>query len=961
MQRTQFLQIVVIALLGFALTTSNARAQEEKKDWLLDPVQYVADVQFDSEKNELKLTNGLVERRILLAPNAVSVSLRNLVSGEEMIRALSPEARVTIDGESYPVGGIDGGAPVANYWREEWAKNSKVLPNAYSYQRYEVGDIEERFEYLPRPEWLSRDVVWPPKGKRVTMFYMPPKVHLPVTAGDKLFEESFHEKVDQNWRVRVGQNAARASVENEGKPGEIYTPPEVCAYYERDWIDDAASVSVTLDVGDDDVTNSWGPGLAFVFGNHEKGENERVVSVVARPNSRQFELCVDGRETLIGSFEREKDVTFTVRIQKNEISSEAPYALLIDALADDGKKTDIGRVEVPSLPSVFRVGRVGKGGYGKDYPNAEDSNYKRAHLKNVAFYGPVPEERLNDECLLPNIEVRYEIYDGAPLISKRIAVRYPENALDKTFCVDRFVNEELRLVEPESVVDDYTPCVPYNLFLMSDYVYGGMKSSGLYQNEAFRLKVDKDYPTQVNYARKTLCLLECAPEIGPAQIVDKQRDFVSNTIYEVLLDNYDRERRGLAQRRVMRILAPWTAENPLMFHKVKSSPNDVIEGIEQCKETGFEVLIMSFGSGFNMESKDEGYRDTYRKLSEKAKEANVALGGYSLTSSRGAAVKSDNVVNPSPRFGVGPCLGSSWGKDYLQTLKDTMEKAQFGVFENDGPYPGDFCESVNHPGHVGKNDSVWNQWEAQADLYRWCRARGIYINQPDGYFLTGGNKTGMGYRETNWSLPRAEQVIIERQNVYDGTWTKSSSLGWMFVPLSQYHGGGAAATIEPLKDHLEHYDARFADLIGAGVQACWRGPRLYDSEETKNVVLKWTNFYKKNRRILDADIIHMRRPTGRDWDGFVHVDPDPDVQTRALAFFYNPTLEKITREITVPLYYSGLKNSAVVRIGNDDLTLGAPFNVRLDEKGQAVLEITIPAEKYVYATFEAADVPNVEQ
>ena len=41
----------------------------------------------------------------------------------------------------------------------------------------------------------------------------------------------------------------------------------------------------------------------------------------------------------------------------------------------------------------------------------------------------------------------------------------------------------------------------------------------------------------------------------------------------------------------------------------------------------------------------------------------------------------------------------------------------------------------------------------------------------------------------------AEQEIIERQNMYDGTWTKTQSMGWMFVPLSQYHGGGAAATV----------------------------------------------------------------------------------------------------------------------------------------------------------------------
>ena len=45
-------------------------------------------------------------------------------------------------------------------------------------------------------------------------------------------------------------------------------------------------------------------------------------------------------------------------------------------------------------------------------------------------------------------------------------------------------------------------------------------------------------------------------------------------------------------------------------------------------------------------------------------------------------------------------------------------------------------------------------------FYRWCRARGVYLNVPDWYFLNGSHKTGMGYRETDWSLPRAEQVVI---------------------------------------------------------------------------------------------------------------------------------------------------------------------------------------------------------
>jgi hypothetical protein len=54
----------------------------------------------------------------------------------------------------------------------------------------------------------------------------------------------------------------------------------------------------------------------------------------------------------------------------------------------------------------------------------------------------------------------------------------------------------------------------------------------------------------------------------------------------------------------------------------------------------------------------------------------------------------------------------------------------------------------------------------------------------------------------------------------------------MFVPLTEYHGGGAAATIEPLDEHPDHYRRMLESNLGLGVQACYRGPRLFDSART---------------------------------------------------------------------------------------------------------------------------------
>src|SRR4029079_7971804 len=138
--------------------------------------------------------------------------------------------------------------------------------------------------------------------------------------------------------------------------------------------------------------------------------------------------------------------------------------------------------------------------------------------------------------------------------------------------------------------------------------------------------------------------------------------------------------------------------------------------------------------------------------------------------------------------------------------------------------------------HRGLDDSQWTQYQRIAAFYRECRARGLYLHVPDRYLLGGAKKTRMGHRGANWSLPRAQQHIHARQNLYDGTWEKTPTMGWMIVPLVEYQGGGPAATIEPLKEHLPDYERHLANNLGYGVQACYRGPRLYDSEETKALV-----------------------------------------------------------------------------------------------------------------------------
>ena len=84
------------------------------------------------------------------------------------------------------------------------------------------------------------------------------------------------------------------------------------------------------------------------------------------------------------------------------------------------------------------------------------------------------------------------------------------------------------------------------------------------------------------------------------------------------------------------------------------------------------------------------------------------------------------------------------------------------------------------------------------------------------------------------------------------------------------------------------------------------------------MVSHWVAFYKKYRRILDSDIVHLRRPDGRDWDGILHVNPD--IQQKGFLAVYNPLLTDIERTIRVPLYYTGLHDK--VRVKEQDAKPG---------------------------------------
>jgi hypothetical protein len=172
--------------------------------------------------------------------------------------------------------------------------------------------------------------------------------------------------------------------------------------------------------------------------------------------------------------------------------------------------------------------------------------------------------------------------------------------------------------------------------------------------------------------------------------------------------------------------------------------------------------------------------------------------------------------------------------------------------------------------------------------------------------------------------------------MFDGTWEKLPSMGWMFVPLVQYHGGGADATIEPLREHLFDYKRHLDSCLGYGVQACYRGPRLYDAPETKAMVIKAVSKFKKYRRLLESDITHLRRPDGRNIDAIIHTLDNHAGHSLLVA--YNPGPERQTAALGLPDTHSPYKDIRVI-----DTDTNKTWNLKPRHDGRFIIDVTIDA------------------
>ena len=524
------------------------------------------------------------------------------------------------------------------------------------------------------------------------------------------------------------------------------------------------------------------------------------------------------------------------------------------------------------------------------------------------------------------VELHYEMYQGIPCMGQWVTVSASSSSFSP---LPDTSSVPLAAVPPASaiVIDavtvaslavnlEYSPLV-FTPYLPDPPIVTSPILSRLYpfadQPHGVNISWDSDAHTdQTPGAMEPLLTADYT--LGPAVALapGSGQQFDSFRLFLLVTDTVDKERWGLSVRATTRVLTPATMENPIFFHNTDASSAGIRAAVDAMADVGFEMMILSFGSDFDLESTDASYiQQMYDDISYAASKG-IEVGGYDLIVWTRDAGEEWDAVDPLTNATHGDACAASGWIDQLTSLATSFVMATgLAAVETDGPYPGYVCASTTHSHHTGLADSVYQQTKHQGDLFRALRALNVYIHQPDDYYFQGGAKSTMGYNENQFSLPRWNDLHVSRMTVFDDTYLKLPTQGWMFLPLTDYHAGGDAAAFDPMSEHLVEYEWALAQYMGAGVGACYRGYRLFDSAESRAVVAKWVAFYKRHRDILISDLLHLRRPDIQDIDYVMHVNYR--LNERALAMVFNPTMHTLNRTLLLPLYYTGLQSRAWVR------------------------------------------------
>lgn len=526
------------------------------------------------------------------------------------------------------------------------------------------------------------------------------------------------------------------------------------------------------------------------------------------------------------------------------------------------------------------------------------------------------------------LDVHYEMYEGMPVIRKWLTFN---NLNGKEIVVNKIECEVLAITQDQEsrlhVESDYSFATVNNVTRSSSntlYPAGEEPTPARFGQTTTQWETDPDYTTwathnmaEDNFLKyQHFCLLKSTLLFGPSAHVAPDSLFKSFNTFELLFDNDDRERQSLAHRKFYRKLAPQVTESLITGGITSHDPEQLRFFIDQMSELGFERLDIQAWPGISHDDLSDKNISLWKDIAGYARGKNIITGGYELqVASKGRGVEYDCIdaktLKSGSYFGQSVCIASKWQDVYYPKMWQFFDKTGLMSLNCDGPYHGDACASGVHPHHHDYYDSQWEQWKFQVSVVHELQRRNMYAPMPDWYFLNGQAATGMGYREASNNLTPQQQLLLSRQYIFDGTWHKAPTMGWIGLQLVGFYSNDPRIGLEPLSENIDRYEMGLFQYLASGCQFTIRGNRLYDNPVTKAIVKKWIVWFKTYRDILTSDIVHIARPTGRDLDAIFHVNPL--LKTKGMLIIFNPTEKDIQKDFKIPLYFTGIRDSAQIR------------------------------------------------
>lgn len=228
------------------------------------------------------------------------------------------------------------------------------------------------------------------------------------------------------------------------------------------------------------------------------------------------------------------------------------------------------------------------------------------------------------------ISLHYEMYQAVPIMAKWMSVQYKNTTDVQPIRINAVLPEILATQKPYVPWDYGNTPQPWQ-------TGSGITGSWLY------VETDQAHGTSVQWVDDPKIgaspgadepILVCSYTTGPGVLMAAVTDnplyltqFDSFKVIELITDSDDRERVGLSRHRLTRLLNPQTQESPIFFHATDVSSSGFKNVIDQMATVGFEMLIYSFGSGFNLESSSDSYLQQIKANVDYAKSKGIEVGG----------------------------------------------------------------------------------------------------------------------------------------------------------------------------------------------------------------------------------------------------------------------------------------------------------------------------------------------